>query len=172
MQVSAYLTAQWMMVSHLIWTVELSLKTLEILCSDAPWHQSAGWFISRRWHSVCCSANWFTKMTLRLLFLMRLIDFQKMTLCLRLLFLMRLCHHSLLLRCYQFEMLNSLSRTLPQILPSVTLCHPHWLANVRISQFSQNRKQLITAWVLSWNLERGLSFPLLKKRGLDVIFKN
>ena len=91
----------------------------------------------------------FRKMTLRLLFLMRLIDFQKMTLCLRLLFLMRLCHHSLLLRCYQFEMLNSLSRTLPQILPSVSLCHPHWLANVRISQFSQNRKQLIKVWVLS-----------------------
>ena len=26
-QASAYLTAQWMMVSHLIWTVELSLTT-------------------------------------------------------------------------------------------------------------------------------------------------
>ena len=38
---------------------------------------------------------------------MKLIDVQKMTLCL--LFLMRLRHHSLLLRCYQFEMLNSLS---------------------------------------------------------------
>ena len=80
----------------------------------------------------------FRKMTLRLLFLIKLIDFQKMTVCLRLLFLMRLCHHSLLLRCYQFEMLNSLSRTPPLNPALLTLCHPHWLANVRISsQFSQ-----------------------------------
>ena len=63
----------------------------------------------------------FRKMTLRLLFLIKLIDFQKMTVCLRLLFLMRLCHHSLLLRCYQFEMLNSLSRTPPS---NPALCDP------------------------------------------------
>ena len=66
-----------------------------------------------------------------LLFLMRLIHFQKMTLCL--VFLMSLCHHSVLLRCYQFEMLNSLSRTPPLNPVLLTLCHPHWLANVRIS---------------------------------------
>ena len=77
----------------------------------------------------------FQKMTLRLL-LSRMIQFQKMTL--RLLFLMRLCHHSLHLWCYQFEMLNSLSRTQPLNPALLTLCHPHWLANVRISsQFSQ-----------------------------------
>ena len=63
----------------------------------------------------------FRKMTLRLLFLIKRIDFQKMTFCLRLLFLMRLCHHSLLLRCYQFEMLNSLSRTPPS---NPALCDP------------------------------------------------
>ena len=55
-----------------------------------------------------------------------------------LLFLMSLCHHSVLLRCYQFEMLNSLSRTPPLNPALLTLCHPHWSANVRISsQFSQ-----------------------------------
>ena len=53
-------------------------------------------------------------------------------------FLMSLCHHSVLLRCYQFEMLYSLSRTPPLNPALLTLCHPHWLANVRISsQFSQ-----------------------------------
>ena len=64
----------------------------------------------------------------------RPIHMQKMTPRL----LMKLCHHSLLLRCYQFEMLNSLSRTLPLNPALLTLCHQHWLANVRIFfQFSQ-----------------------------------
>ena len=57
---------------------------------------------------------------------------------LRLLFLMTLCYHSLLLWCYQFEMFNSLSTTHPLNPSLLTLCHPHQLANVRIStQFSQ-----------------------------------
>ena len=41
MQVSAYLTAQWMMVSHLIWTVELSLTTWERLCLEDRYYPHA-----------------------------------------------------------------------------------------------------------------------------------
>ena len=36
-----YLTTQWMMVSHLIWTVELSLTTWEILCSEDRYYPHA-----------------------------------------------------------------------------------------------------------------------------------
>ena len=100
-----------MMVSHLISTVKLSLTT---------WGNS----LFRR---QILSASSLTPIS-------RLIHIQKMTLRL----LMKLCHHSLLLRCYQFEMLNNLSRTPPLNPALLTLCHPHRLANVRISsQFSQ-----------------------------------
>ena len=143
-------------VSHLIWTVEHSLTiwgntlfrrsmrsersltpssrliqiqkmTLNLLLSRLIQKMTLSLLLSRLIH--------FQKMTLRLL-LSRMTHFQKMTL--RLLFLMRLCHHSLHLWCYQFEMLNSLSWTQPLHPALLTLCHPHWLANVRISsQFSQ-----------------------------------
>ena len=143
-------------VSHLIWTVEHSLTiwgntlfrrsmrsersltpssrliqiqkmTLNLLLSRLIQKMTLSLLLSRLIH--------FQKMTLRLL-LSRMTHFQKMTL--RLLFLMRLCHHSLHLWCYQFEMLNSLSWTQPLNPALLTLCHPHWLANVRISsQFSQ-----------------------------------
>ena len=71
-QVSAYLTAQYMIVSHLIWKLEHSLTT---------WGNTLFRRSIRSARSLTPSS--------------RLIHFQKMTL--RLLFLMRLCHHSLLL---------------------------------------------------------------------------
>ena len=81
----------------------------------------------------------------------------------------------LLLRCYQFEMLNSLSRTPPLIkscpldpMPStlVSKCEDLLPVLTKIVNNSLQSGCFPEIW------KEALVFPLLKKPGLDVIFKN
>ena len=110
-------------------------------------------------------------MTLRLL-LSRLIHFRKMTLSL--LILMRLCHHSVL-----FTMLSV--RDVKQLIQNSALksCPLDPMFSTLVSKCEDLLPVLtkifnnsLQSWCFPQNWKEALVFPLLKKPGLDVIFKN